>query len=54
MKDLRMALITGIDIPIPECQLVLHQPSIKEIAYLGDTNFFIGAQTLALHKTMFV
>ena len=40
--------------PIPECQLVLHQPSIKEISYLGDTNFFIGAQTLALHKTMFV
>lgn len=54
MQDLRMALITGIDIPIPECQLILHQPSIKEIAYLGDTNFFIGAQTLALHKTMFV
>ena len=49
-----MALITGIDIPIPECQLILHQPSIKEISYLGDTNFFVGAQTLALHKTMFV
>ena len=54
MADLRLALITGIDIPIPECQLVLHQPSIKEISYLGDTNFFVGAQTLALHKTMFV
>lgn len=54
MEDLRFPLIAGIDIPIPECQLILHQPKIKELAFLGDTNFFTGVQTLALHKSMFV
>lgn len=54
MDDIRSALIAGIDIPIPECQLILHQPKIREIAFLGDTHFFTGAQTLALHKSMFV
>lgn len=54
MEDIRSALIAGIDIPIPECQLILHQPKIREIAFLGDTHFFTGAQTLALHKSMFV
>ena len=52
--DVRLALMTGIDIPIPECQLVLHQPTIKEISYLGEKDFFIGIQTLCLHKSMFV
>lgn len=53
-KDLRLALMTGIDIPIPECKLVVHQPRIEEIAFLGDTPFFIGTQTLCLYKSMFV
>ena len=53
-KDLRLALMTGIDIPIPECKLVVHQPRLEEIAFLGDTSFFTGAQTLTLYKSMFV
>lgn len=53
-KDLRLALMTGIDIPIPECKLVVHQPRIEEIAFLGDTSFFTGTQTLCLYKSMFV
>lgn len=53
-KDLRLALMTGIDIPIPECRLVVHQPRIEEIAFLGDTSFFTGTQTLCLYKSMFV
>lgn len=54
MEDLRFPLIAGIDIPIPECKLILHQPKIKEIAFLGEINFFTGVQTLALHKSMFI
>ena len=50
--DLRLALMSGIDIPIPECQLVLHQPTIKEIAYIGEKNFFIGVQCLNIRKSM--
>ena len=52
--DIKLALITGADIPIPECQLVLHQPTIKEIAFIGEHEFFVGVQTLTLHKSMFM
>ena len=52
--DKRLALMCGIDIPIPECQLTIHQPSIKEISYLGETVFFTGIQCLCLNKSMFV
>ena len=52
--DIRLALMTGIDIPIPECQLVLHQPTIKEIAFIGESNFFTGVQCLCLQKTMVI
>ena len=50
--DIKMALIAGTDIPIPECQLTLHQPSIQEIALIGDEDFFIGIQTLGVNKNM--
>lgn len=52
--DIRLALITGVDIPIPECQIVMHQPSIKEIAMIGETTFFTGVQTLTLNSSMFI
>lgn len=44
----------GTDIPVPECQLVIHQPRIKEISFIGEQDFFIGAQCLCLNKTMFI
>ena len=52
--DIRLALMTGVDIPIPECQLILHQPTIKEISYLGEQNFFTGIQCLCLQKEMVI
>ena len=52
--DYRLALLSGIDIPIPECQLTIHPPSIKEIALIGDKDFFIGVQCLCVYKNMFV
>ena len=52
--DHRLALLTGIDIPVPECQLTIHPPSIKEIALIGDKDFFAGVQCLCLYKSMFV
>ena len=52
--DYRAALICGIDLPIPECQLIAHQPSISEIAFIGEADFFIGVQALCLYKSMFV
>lgn len=52
--DIRLALMSGIDIPIPQCQLVIHQPTIKDISYIGDEDFFKGVQCLSLSKSMFV
>ena len=52
--DYRLALMCGTDIPVPECQLVIHQPRIKEISFIGEQDFFIGAQCLCLNKTMFI
>ena len=52
--DYRLAMMCGTDIPIPHCQLTVHQPKIKEIALIGEQDFFIGAQTLTLNKTMFI
>lgn len=42
--------MTGIDIPIPDLQLVLHQPRINEIAYMGEDEFFQAAQLLCIQK----
>ncbi len=52
--DYRLALLTGIDLPVPSCQLTIHPPSIKEIALIGDKDFFTGVQCLCLYKSMFV
>ena len=49
-----LALMTGIDIPIVECQLILHQPKIKEIALIGESHFFTAVQCLCLSKTSFI
>ena len=51
--DIRLALMCGTDIPIPECQLTIHQPKIKEIALIGEQDFFTGIQCLCLNKSMF-
>lgn len=49
-----LALMTGIDIPVPELQLAIHQPTIKEISMIGEKDFFIGAQTLCLNKSLYI
>ena len=51
--DTRLLLMTGGDYPIPECQLTLHQPTVEEIAMVGEEDFFIGLQMLTLNKMMF-
>ena len=52
--DTRLTLMCGTDYPVPECQIVLHQPRIKEIALIGESDFFSGIQYLCLNKSMFV
>ena len=50
--DIRLALMCGTDIPIPELQTTIHQPTIKEISYIGEQEFFIGLQTLMVNKNL--
>lgn len=52
--DIRLALMCGTDIPVAECQLTIHQPTFKEISYIGEQDFFSGAQCLCLNKSMFI
>ena len=52
MQDLRLALMCGTDIPIPECALTAHQPKLSEIAFIGETDYFIGMQCLCIDKSM--
>lgn len=54
MFDYRLALATGVDIPIPELQAVVHQPTIKEVSMLGEKDFFTGIQLLCIQKTMYI
>lgn len=54
MFDYRLALMTGVDIPVPELQLVLHQPTIKEISMVGEQDFFIGIQLLCVKKELYI
>lgn len=48
--DIRLALMAGIDIPIPDFQLTIHQPTIKEIALIGEDDFFTAIHYLTLKK----
>ena len=50
MKDIDLALFTGVDIPVPECGIIVHQPTIKEISMIGEKQFLTGAQMLCIDK----
>ena len=52
--DYRLAMMCGCDLPIPQCQIAVHQPRIKEIGMIGEQDFFIGAQCLTINSSMFV
>lgn len=52
--DYRLAMICGNDIPVPQCQITVHQPRIKEIGMIGEQDFFIGAQCLTINSSMFI
>lgn len=31
--------LSGQDVPVPECNIVIHQPTIKQIVLFKETNF---------------
>ena len=47
-----LALLTGADIPFREGKLLIHQPTLKEIAMIGEDDFFIGCGLLTISKNI--
>lgn len=45
-----LLLLSGNDVPFKEAQLSIHQPTIKEIAYIGEEAFFTGCELLNFSK----
>lgn len=52
--NLALALMTGSDIPVPQCELTVHQPRLHEIALIGEEDFLVGMQTICINKSMLV
>lgn len=46
----RLLLLSGNDIPFEQAKLIIHQPKIYEIAYLGENIFFSGCEFLNFSK----
>lgn len=45
-----LSLLSGIDIPFDEAHVTIHQPTLKEISYIGQDNFYIGCEYLTFSK----
>lgn len=45
-----LALNTGVDIPFVPAAITIHVPRLKEIALIGEENFFIGYEFLKISK----
>ncbi len=45
-----LLLISGLDIPFFPAQTVIHQPMLKEIAYIGEESFFQGCELINFSK----
>lgn len=50
MDDL--LLLSGNDIPFPDAQLVIHQPQLREIAFIGEESFFTGCELINFSKLL--
>lgn len=47
-----LLLLSGNDIPFVEAQITIHQPTIKEIGYIGEENFYRGCDLLNFSKDL--
>ena len=50
--DNELLLLSGNDIPFIEAQVTIHQPTIKEIAYIGEEAFFTGYELINFSKNI--
>lgn len=45
-----LLLLSGNDIPFIQAGLIIHQPSLKEIAFIGEEKFYMGCELLNFSK----
>ena len=45
-----LLLLSGNDIPFPEARLTIHQPRLREIAYITEQRFWPGCELLKFNK----
>ena len=50
MFNNKLLLLSGNDIPFVGGQLVIHQPRIREIGYIGEDAFYTGCEYLNFSK----
>ena len=46
----KLLLLSKSDIPFEQARLIIHQPTLKEISYIGESSFFSGCQYLTFSK----
>ena len=47
-----LLLLSGNDLPFPEARLTVHQPRLKEIAYITEQRFWHGCEFLNFNKEL--
>ena len=47
-----LLLLSGNDLPFPEARLIIHQPRLKEIAYITEQRFWPGCELLKFNKEL--
>ena len=45
-----LLLLSGNDIPFPKARLTIHQPTLKEIAYITEQRFWAGCELIRFNK----
>ena len=50
----KLQLMTGVDIPVPEFETSIHQPTILEISYIGELEYFQAMQLLCFDKSTII
>lgn len=46
----KLLLLSGNEIPFIQAQITIHQPTLKEIAFIGEEAFFLGCEYLNFSK----
>lgn len=46
----KLLLLSGNEIPFIQAQITIHQPTLKEIAFIGEESFFTGCEYLNFSK----